>query len=148
MSTLRILAVLLSFALFSLIPEKAFACSCAPKPELETALEQASLVFVGRVEDQRPSPFKKGQIEVKFIVFRKFKGFEELPKSEFVLIHTAKDSATCGYNFTNGFEYLVYATGTPANFRTNLCSRTEVLENAQLDQHRLLRLTGQQADGE
>ncbi|MCB0324712.1 MAG: hypothetical protein KDD69_14115 [Bdellovibrionales bacterium] len=115
---------------------------------MEEALKDATLVFVGRVEDQKESAFKKDQMEVKFTVFKRFKGFEEVPNNEYVLIHTPKDSAGCGYNFTNGFEYLVFATGTPAHFRTNLCSRTEVLENAQLDQHRLLRLTGQPEEPE
>lgn len=124
-----------------LLPSSAFACSCSEKPSLEESLKKSSLIFVGRVLDQRETAFKPNHTEVRFTVFKKFKGFEEIPKSaEYVVVYTPREESLCGYKFSNGFEYLVFATGSPAFLKVNLCSRTEVLENAQLDQHRLLRL--------
>ncbi len=133
--------ILLSIVFLLSAPSAALACSCSEKPSLEDSLKNSSLIFVGRVLDQRETAFKPNHTEVRFTVFKKFKGFEEIPKSaEYVVVYTPREESLCGYSFSNGFEYLVFATGSPAFLKVNLCSRTDVLENAQLDQHRLLRL--------
>ena len=110
-------------------------------PELEKALENASLVFVGQVKAKAENPLKKEQWEVRFKVSRKLKGFEEVP-GEVVLIYTPKDHEFCGYKFGDGLDYLVFATGNPAHFQTTTCTRTEVLDRVLTDVHKLLRLTG------
>jgi hypothetical protein len=125
----------------SLIPEAGRACECPVKPALETALAQSSVVFLGRVEEQGSTPYKKDYTEIKFLVLRKFKGFDELPPLPTLVLYTPSESTNCGYKFQNGFEYVVYATGNPAFLQTNSCSRTEVLEKAQLEEQRLIRLT-------
>ncbi len=110
-------------------------------PELEQALEKASLVFVGQVKAKIENPLKKDQWEVRFSVTRKLKGFEEVPGSV-VLIYTPKDFEYCGYKFGEGLDYLVFANGNPAHFQTTTCTRTEVLEKVLTDVHKLIRLTG------
>ena len=141
-SMLRIvplLALFLPFAVLSFaVPAQ--ACEC-DEVGLDYAYKNASTIFVGRVDEQKPSALKPDFTEVKFVVFRKFKGFEELPNSQFVHLFTPKEQAACGYNFINGFEYLVFADGTPASLKVDHCSRTKLLEKAQLDQQRLIRMT-------
>ena len=139
--SLRILTVfsLLYFGLFSI--NTAAACSCEPKPDLDQALEEASVVFVGQVKSKIQNPLKKQQWEVKFAVSRKLKGFEEVPGS-IVLVYTPEDFEYCGYKFQEGLDYLVFANGNPAHFQTSTCMRTELLDKALTDVHKLIRLTG------
>ena len=122
-------------------PTPAQACTCPSKAELEEALEKSSLVFVGSVKDKRVNPLKAEESEVRFTVTRKLKGFEEVPTST-VLVYTPIDPEYCGYNFSPGMEYLVFATGTPAHFRTDTCSRTDIIDKVLVDIHKLIRLTG------
>jgi hypothetical protein len=46
---------------------------------------------------------------------------------------TPRSSAACGYSFTEGEEYLVYASGRGLRLRTGLCSGTKRLSEAQAD---------------
>ncbi len=136
-----VLVSLLLASFFFIAPSAALACSCGEKASVEESLKDSSLVFVGRVLDQRETAFKPNHTEVRFTVFKKYKGFEEMPKSaEYVVVYSPREESTCGYKFNNGFEYLVFATGSPAFLKVDLCSRTDVLESAQLDQHRIIRL--------
>ncbi len=48
-------------------------------------------------------------------------------------VHTSRDEASCGYDFTAGKEYLIYANGSAANLEVNLCSRTTLLATAVTD---------------
>ena len=142
LQTRRLLLVLCTAALSTFFPlQAALACSCAEKPTLEQTVKDSTLIFVGRVLEQRETAHKPDYTEIRFTVLKKFKGFEEVPKSaDYVVIYTPNQESLCGYAFSNGFEYLVFASGKPAFLKVDLCSRTDVLENAQLDQHRLIRL--------
>jgi len=131
--------VLMYFGILSV--NNASACSCEAKPDLDQALEEASVVFVGQVKTKIQNPLKKEQWEVKFAVSRKLKGFEEVPGS-IVLVYTPEDYEYCGYKFQEGLDYLVFATGNPAHFQTTSCMRTELLDKALTDVHKLIRLTG------
>lgn len=124
-----------------LLPNVAWSCTCDPKPDLEQALAEASIVFVGQVKSKIQNPLRKEQWEVKFTVSRKLKGFEEVPGS-IVLVYTPEDFEYCGYRFQEGLDYLVFATGNPAHFQTTSCMRTEVLDKVLTDVHKLIRLTG------
>ena len=75
--------------LFFLLPAAAAASDCECKDvSLEYALENATAVFIGRVDEQKPSGFKPEYQEVKFVVFKRFKGFEELPNLQFAVVLT------------------------------------------------------------
>ncbi len=124
------------------------SCECPPEPDLETAFDQANLVFVGRVEQKQTNPLKKGVVQVKFLVSRKLKGFEEV-QSPSVLVYTPDRAETakpgeCGFDFAMNGEYLVYAEGTLANFRTTACTRTNLLDKAAMDVQRIIRLYPQE----
>lgn len=115
-------------------------CSCPTKPTLEEALDKASLVFVGQVKDLSVSPLKPDHTQVKFSVNRKLKGFEEVAGNS-VLVYSPKTLDGCGIAFTEGMDYLVFATGNPAFFQTTSCTNTDVLERVLVDVHRLIRMT-------
>lgn len=130
------------FAVSLLIPfQRAYACECESKPDLEEAVEKSSLVFVGQVKEIKDNPLRKEQREVRFIVSRKLKGFEEVSTNN-VLIYTPSEFEYCGFKFQPGLDYLVFATGSPAHFQTTTCSRTDVLDKVLTDVHKLIRLTG------
>ncbi len=120
----------------------AHACECPKKPTLEEAVESSSLVFVGRVLEQGSSPYKPNHTQVTFTVFKRFKGFEELPNMIDILVYVPKGEKACSASFANGYDYVVYANGNPAFFQTDSCSRTELLDKAQVDEQRLQRLFG------
>ena len=133
-STLLLLALVLW-----LIPNSASACSCGEKQDIRAALADSTMVFVGRVEELKENPLKPGLQEVKLAVLRKFKGFEEV-QTRFVYVYTPKEAALCGFKFSGGMDYLVFASGTPAHFKTSICSRTGLLDDSQRDVQLLMRL--------
>ncbi len=134
--------IVLLLGAMQLIPlQSAFSCDCPAQPSFDDALAKSSVVFLGRVEEIGTSGYKKGFVQIKLFAIKKFKGFEELPTNDIVVMYTPAGQEQCGYKFQNGFEYIIYATGNPAFLQTGACSRTEVLEKAQLDEQRLLRLS-------
>jgi hypothetical protein len=102
---------------------KAFACSCAtPSPSKEFELSDA--VFAGTVASiQQDNYFNS----VHFDAERAWKGISD----NTVTVTTASMGDSCGYDFEQGKEYLVYAYGEP--LKTSLCSRTQPVADAYID---------------
>ncbi len=123
-------------------PAVAKRCTCPTKPSLEDALDKSSLVFVGQVKDLSVSPLKPDHTQIKFSVNRKLKGFDEVAGNS-VLVYSPKTLESCGIAFTEGMDYLVFASGNPAFFQTTSCSLTDVLDRVLVDVHRLIRMTAQ-----
>lgn len=123
---LCLVLAMLSFGLaIASPPRPAYACSCAMPPDPATALQEASAVFVGTVTntDVRNGPIisSADPVRVTFDVAQVWKGPTETP----LVVITARDSATCGFGFQRGVEYMVYAyTWQSANLETNICTRT------------------------
>jgi hypothetical protein len=144
--------------LFTLLayPSPAKACSCIPPGAPSSEFSQANAVFTGRVIrivdnyypifaflDQakiklgmRSHPFYMGKFygySVFFAVNKSWKGVKET----IVEIHTGYGGGDCGYSFTVGSDYLVYANyayGKPGSYWvTGTCSRTAELSNAAQD---------------
>jgi len=114
-------------------------CNCPAKPALKRAFKKSDVVLVGRVEEQKTTPLKPGYMEVTLTILKKFKDDKEM-RRDFIVIYTKEGD--CGVVFQPGFEYLIFAAGNPAFYTTSSCGRTEVLENAQVDLHRLIKLSG------
>jgi hypothetical protein len=114
-------------------------CVCDEKPPLPKLLERSTLSFVGRVEKTDNNPRRAGFTEVTFVVLNRFKGFDEV-RTPKVLIYTPKEES-CSYGFRVGLDYMVFASGTPAFFKVDSCSGSEVLENAYTDVERVKRMT-------
>lgn len=120
------------------MPMPAYACSCGPQVELLAARETSSLVFVGHVLKVVPSVLKPGQNEVHLKIEKFFKLEDDgRAKKDMVVIYTPVEESLCGFHFIRERDYLVFATGTPAQYKTDLCTRTKLLEDVLLDVEQL-----------
>ena len=124
------LAMLLLFVLFALPTDQAYACSCMmPAPPLE-AMANSDAVFAGkvvRIDTQEGAITSSADpIKITFEVSRVWKG----EQNSAIALATARDSASCGYPFMVGEEYLVYANSSETGLTTGLCSRTMPLSTA------------------
>ena len=130
MSTLiRWSTVLVVAAAFFLAnPGCAFACSCLPPGTPQEELGKSDAVFAGKVV-QVSGQVDGGAaetVEVRFEVSQVWKGAE----SRTVQLKTSGSSASCGFNFEQGREYVVYASQQEGNLTAGLCSRTALLASA------------------
>jgi len=108
--------------------ESSYACSCLASPapvkeQIQGAFSSADAVFSGEVVEIIESPADKDTLIVKFKIAKSWKGKAQ-PE---VTIKTAKESAMCGYSFTTGQKYIVYAYGAGDALSTDNCSRTAML---------------------
>lgn len=110
------------------------ACSCAPPSDPRAELEHADAVFSGRVLEVEPEGEERGfrRLAVRFALDRVWKG---VPEGDEVTVRTAEQSATCGYAFEPGEEYLVYAYESDSGdeLTTGLCTRNAPLAQAAED---------------
>ncbi|GIE80909.1 hypothetical protein Aph02nite_68590 [Actinoplanes philippinensis] len=95
--------LLLVLAPIPVAARPAWACSCATGFD---PLEQAEVAFVG-VADQVDPDWFGSEVEVEFSVESVLKG----RPGDTVTLVTMKDSASCGYEFVEGGQYRVYASG-------------------------------------
>ena len=104
-------------------PESVHACTCAPSGLPGEALERADAVFAGKVTSIKfkgTSPYRLSSadpVEVEFKVSRVWKG----PLRETFTVETENSGISCGYQFKEGRNYIVYTWGSN---RTGLCTRT------------------------
>ncbi len=123
---------LLIVGLVALLPDCASACTCAGFPGSQRALEQSNAVFSGEVMDVEGVSFTRmfgmsiPSEKVTLRVSEVWKG----PQRDTLEVSTPRDGATCGYNFKEGQEYLVYAYGKEQPFKVDLCSETRLLSRA------------------
>jgi hypothetical protein len=123
--------VLLFLGLASLIyAPVASACSCMKLTPSE-GLTSSFAVFTGEVTDiEKNEATRFGGREVTLRVHKVWKG----EPAEELKVHTAGSSAACGYSFTKGVTYLVYAIRDDADpLRVSLCSRTAPVDQAKED---------------
>ncbi|GEM_PF-2808320 len=134
MRLLPLAGVAAAFLAVSFAATDAQACSCAPPPNATVAFEGAVFVFEGTAgaataaeaaEDGTVSNF--GPKSVAFTVIRSWKG----SLSGDIAVKTARSSAACGRNYTEGEKYVVYAGKNEAGEpHDTLCSRTRPSEGA------------------
>lgn len=107
-------------------PRVTYACSCMqPGPPAE-ASAGAVAVFAGTVNSISPANPATGAVLVTFDVQQTWKG----PEGPQLTIVTSDNSASCGYAFAQGEEYLVYGYAQEGQISTGLCSRTAPLASA------------------
>lgn len=134
MRWMRIFACLLAVSIFAVSVPRAQACSCVPPPPPPEALAQSDAVFAGRVtdihiENQGPQLSSADPVRVSFRVERAWKG----GTASTLQVTTPRDSASCGFNFEQGKDYIVYAGEQAGELTTGLCSRTALLSDASAD---------------
>lgn len=134
-----LLVSVLMIAAFSAFPfsEYAYACSCAveagatPRELAEDYFSRADAVFAGEVvQIEEPSPStvvsSVAPVNVSLRTREVWKG----PQQETLGVTTAVSSASCGFDFEEGEEYLVYAS---KDLEVSLCSGTKLLSDAAAD---------------
>jgi hypothetical protein len=113
--------------------EAAHACTCVPPQSPGAERERAAAVFSGKVLQVKRHKSAEdifGGVEVVFRVDKAWKGAGKRTVSVF----TSSQSAACGYSFTKGHTYLVYASAnSEGRLSTSICSRTRRLKDARED---------------
>jgi len=128
-----------------LIPDCAFACSCAifgnQKEMVESGLSSSDAVFSGEVVDFEKSPSDTTMMEgTMFTIMSPRPATATLrvsdvwkgPERETLEVSTSSQETACGVPFEEGREYLVYAYGEQG-LETDLCSQTKPLSEAGTD---------------
>jgi hypothetical protein len=116
---------LLALALLALLPDCASACTCAwssaaPQERAQRALKESTAVFAGEVVK-----ISKGEpLTVSFQVSEVWKG----PEQENLEVSTSSQESACGYPFSEGRKYLVYAEGN--RMLVHICGETTALSKA------------------
>ena len=100
----------------------AYACRCSQFPSPQDALKGATAVFAGKVISVNAAG------SAIFSVSQIWKG-EVLQQ----LVVTSPSGNSCSFNFQQGQDYLVYASGKSGSLTTGLCDRTKQLSSAELD---------------
>ena len=138
---LSILSLALTISVIWLIgnPVQVHACKCAEPGTPSEELEKSSAVFAGRVVSVRhsydpdaASVSPEDRATVGFDVSAVWKGavYEDM------YITTPPTGGSCGFTFSEGEEYLVYAHDSPYaddGYTVGICSRTALLQQAQVD---------------
>jgi hypothetical protein len=109
------------------VSRPSYACSCAQRLP-EERFDSAAAIFAGQVVDKNQI---SGGYEVIFKIDRYWKGLSENDKV--VAIWTSSSSASCGYEFQEGEEYLTYASRGDSSLGVNLCGGTHPLAEADND---------------
>lgn len=127
-----------AIALIFVYSSETFACSCAGDPavnrkNVEAALQDADVVFVGRIESTEPfSVDQNGHTynyqRTQFYVVQSWKG----DKSARVYTESVTGCCMCGIWFPEKGTYLVYASGPKPNgsYSTGICTRTKPIDDA------------------
>jgi hypothetical protein len=135
MSIVSRISILLVLAAAAIIvrPNCAYACSCRPPGTPAEELNQSDAVFLGRVVEVNAA---RGSITgsgdsttVTFDVSKVWKG--QITRTSILV--TPGSSASCGFTFEQGKDYVVYGRMNEGSLTTNLCSRTRLAEEASED---------------
>ena len=130
-----LLTVSMLLFLLNIVPAKGYACSCVAPGAVQEELERSDAVFKGKVigivDAKENSTMQSSADSIAFIikVDEIWKGINQAE----LVIYTERDSASCGFNFMEGHEYLIYASKSEDDLRVSLCSRTTDLASAASD---------------
>jgi hypothetical protein len=110
--------------------QPAAACSCIMPGTPVEEMDRSAAVFSGKVVhlDTSTAPIisSADPVVVGFDVSTIWKG----PQEAQLAITTARSSASCGFEFQLGVEYIVYAYEGEVGLETGLCTRTAPLAMA------------------
>lgn len=97
-----------------------FACDCEP-PSLEVALRQADAIFEGQVQSL-------SEAGATFRITQQWKGVGDIEELD---IDTGP--GTCALSFEEGTIYLIFARLRDGRMQTDVCDRSQLIENAEAD---------------
>lgn len=135
---MRFIALLFLALLMKFAATNAVACDCVSPATPRDRLDQASVVFSGKVVASKVTTTPKWTTRYRFQVIDRFKG---AVASEVVLEHEDSD---CAFHFEEGVSYLVYAYGKERLY-AHICSATQKLSGAQSEIAALRTLVGNPA---
>ncbi len=121
---------LLVVGLLALLPDCASACSCAMPPgtqqeRTERALAKSSAVFAGEVVDLKKGDKIWSSVPSTMVSFRVSEVWKG-PERETLEVSTPSQGGACGYPFSEGRKYLVYAEGKK-RMKVDSCGETTPL---------------------
>jgi hypothetical protein len=125
-------AILAAITLLALPARPAAACPCAAEGPPCAEFWKASAVFRGRVDaiDQAASA-SDDPLRSRTITFTVLEPFSGASGRSTIQVTTPGSPAACGFPFSIGREYIVYASAGPGGtLTTNVCSRTAADERA------------------
>lgn len=121
--------------LLNIAPTTSYACSCAAPGPVSDELERSAAVFKGKVigvVDANENYSMKSSADPIAIIIKVDEIWKGINQTE-VVVYTERDSASCGFTFMEGQEYLIYASESDDHLRVSLCSRTTDLASASSD---------------
>jgi hypothetical protein len=110
-------------------PRITYACSCMVPPGPAQARNDSVAVFSGTVTAVEGDRDGMAPLRVSIDINQVWKG----PMLARTLLLTSGSSASCGFEFQPGTDYLVYAYDQDGQLATGLCTRTAPLADAALD---------------
>jgi hypothetical protein len=115
--------------LLPLFVDSVDACSCL-RVTICDAYKMSPAIFVGTVLESKDIEKDRARV-YRFTVEQSYKGVEGTD----IEVQTGMGGGDCGYSFTKGERYLVYAyfDKKTRTFHTNICSRTTPLSGAAED---------------
>jgi hypothetical protein len=126
---------LLVVGLLALLPDCAYACLCPVTPSTQQgALAESTAIFSGQVLDIEKGWKIWGGVPSTTVSFRVSEVWRG-PKRETVEVTTPSGgpNPACGYTFSVGRKYLVYAYGKEEPFKVDSCGQTRLLSKASGD---------------
>ena len=134
------LALVISVLWFLGNPDQVHACKCAVPGSPSEEFEKFSAVFAGKVisihhsfDLNAATVSPEDRTTVGFLVSTVWKGtiYEDM------YITTPPTGGSCGFSFTKGEEYIVYAYDSAyadgSSYTVSMCSRSALLGQAQVD---------------
>jgi hypothetical protein len=121
--------ILLSFLFIALTSS---ACDCISQVEMSLEYHRSRSVVIGKITKIAKSKDEK-QFLVTVEILEDFKGNK---KGQSVIVRTNVSGRACGYDFTVGHQYLIYANRddrNPGSWSTSTCSRTRSMRDAEDD---------------
>jgi hypothetical protein len=135
----RVMSFLILMVIFvsGSFPSVTSACSCAELPTAAEELERSKAVFSGKVLDIKNKRSADGYM-TKSVLFEVTNTWKGVTQSQ-ITITTGQGGGDCGFTFTEGQEYLVYAYesdmyGSKA-LVTGICDRTNYMTSLKDDLH-------------
>lgn len=131
----KIIIVFLSILLFIVLNNnQTFACSCMMNESPNISMEKAKSVFIWKVSKIEESSIVNNLIDYRknYVTFSVSSSIKWTSDNEITIV-TAKDSATCWYNFEESKDYIVYTYWEEKIEEVSLCSRTALLTDAFYD---------------
>ncbi len=116
-------------------PSVTSACSCVELPSVKEEMDRSKAVFSGKVVGIKEKRSLKGDTStsVLFDVTKTWKGVRQSQ----IIINTGLSNADCGFDFTEGQEYLVYAKESTMygakSLVTTICDRTNGFDASKED---------------